>query len=884
MARSLPGLRRWLALLAVGLAIVAAWSMLAGRSPAADPIAAGATPARSRPRPNTPRPSIGWEHEAEADADRSTACGVVLDGATQAAIEGAVVSLRPRAVLGANAMLVPGGGQRSFLERTDAEGQWKLHDVPMASRAWSVAVTAEGYRPQIVSGSGPCDDAPVTVRLEPGGEVLEGTVRDATGGALAGATVQLLASDQFNNGAEQEAALSTSTGDDGGYRISVEPGVYSVVARFPDYADDRRWVRVEATTRQDFALLPGGRIEGTVVRADGGEPVAFARVSMTPRSGLPVTGGEAAALTDAAGRFMIDGIEPGELELHAHAESGRTVAGTVIELGPGGYQTGIELRLEAAPAAYGVVVLRSDPSEPVKGATVLAQSGGATWVSKPTDASGGFVLPALAPGEYQVSVDAVAHVPDHLAATFRVADGDVEGLVLEVDAGATILGQVVDGGPETSVRVEVDLEGVPPAQGMPLIGNAFVSTRCDAEGRFELGPVTPGQLTLVAEDPTRGTGRAQTLVSRDDAPSQLVVIELSAETGIEGRVFDAGSPREGLTIAALRLDRPASIVPPAARVSASQASVRTAAGGSFRHAGLEPGTYLVQVLDASSLLSVEGDPPVVTVTPDSWANVTIDLADRSGVLTGQVVNADGSPVADAVVRASLASLSVERTLTDDNGDFELANLPVGEALRLQVTDANPGGAFVDQDARVGDEVRVEMPRGATLTVTARGLGVGRLSLSGPRAAQHSLTKDGTAQFVRLPEGKYRVEARGEDGYATKTFELNGADASIQLTGEAWATVEGTIAADRVEVEGWTVFAADGTGRVRGHDVQRALLGHATRSAADGTFTVSRVAPHPGELTLMPPDDTAAESFAISIDPKPGQTLDLGEVGSPRSPT
>lgn len=887
MARPFSGLHRWLPLVAVALALVAAWSMFAGDSSPGQAVASVERPFRSRSAPRTARGTASWEEDVRAtEADRSVVCGAIVDDTTEAPIPGAVVSLRPRTARGANAMLVPGGGRRSWVAPADPSGQWRFLDVPLsASKTWSVAVTAEGYRPQVVTGSGSCEGNSLTVRLESGGVVLHGTVRDATGGALAGATVHVGAGDPFANGAEFDASLSTIAGEDGEYRISVEPGVHNVVARFPDYAEDRRWVRVEATTQRDFALLPGGRIEGTVVRGADGNAVAFARVSMTPRGGQPTTGGEAAATTDVAGRFVIEGIEPGELELHAYAESGRTSSGTVLELGPGGYRTGVELRLEAAPAAYGVVVLRSDPSVAVEGATVLAQSGAAAWVSEPTDTSGGFVLPALAPGEYQLSVDAPGYIPNNLAATLRVADGDVEGLVLEVEAGTTVFGQVVEGGSDTSVRVEVDLEGLPPAQGMPRIGNAFVSTRCDAEGRFELGPVTTGELTLVAEDPTRGTGRAQTTASQDGDPP--VLIELSAATGLEGRVFGTDGPREGLRIAAVRLDRPASVVPPTARVSASQASVRTKADGSFRHAGLEPGTYLVQVLDASSVLAVEGEPPVVAVVADTWASTRIELADPSGVLTGQVINADGSPVADAVVRASLPSLSTERTLTDEDGAFEFGGLPVGEGIRLRVTDASPGGTFVDEEAQVGDDVRVQMPRGATLTVMTRDLGVGRLSLSGTSSAQHSMRSNGAAQFVRLPEGKYRLEARGEDGHATTTFELDGSDMSIELTGEAWATVEGTLHADLVEVgEGrrWMVFAADSKGQLRGHDVQRALLGHGARTTADGAFVVSRVAPGPGQLTITPPNEAAGEPITVSIDPKPGQTLDLGEVGSPQAPT
>lgn len=877
MAHPSPSFRRWFILLAVALATVAAWILLGDPAPPTATSTLDDPSARMSARRAARRADPDWEEPPSTDAERSSACGSVVADDTGHAIANAMVTLRPRSRPAADAQLIPGGGRRSLLGHTDADGQWSIDGVPKVTEgAWSVTATAPGYRPLTVHVVEPCERQPTTVRLRRGGLLLHGTVRDATGGALADATVQLVPSEQLSNGAPRFAPLATNTDDDGGYRVSVEPGVYRVSVRFPDYAVERRWVRVASTTQQDFALLPGGRIEGTVVNDDGDDPVPFARVVVTQPSGLPTTGGEATAISDRNGRFVIEGMEPGEFELHAHAREGRTDSGTTIELGPGGYQHDVELRLTSAPAAYGIVVRRADNEAPVQGSTVLARSEAGTWVSKPTAEDGSFVLPALAPGEYQVSVDGSDHVPSQLAATFRVADGDVEGLVLEVDTGTTLEGRVEGGGPETSVRVEVDLEGLTPAEGMPLIGNAFASARCDVDGNFELGPITPGPVAVVAEDPIRGSGRTLLTVRADhDTP---VLIELSAATGIEGRVLEGGEPREGLTVAAVRVDRPASVVPPPAKVSAGQAPVLTDADGAFRHAGLDPGTYQVQIVDASSVLAVEGDPPLVEIAAGGWSSVTIELADRSGLLLGQVVDADGAPVADAVVRATLASLSTERTLTDDNGEFELANLPTGDALQLRVTDANPGGAFVDQEARVGDEVRVQMPRGATLTVTAHGLGVGQLSLRGPRSARHALSDEGTAQFVRLPEGTYQLEARGEDGYASKELELDGSDRTVALSSEDWATVEGTLSATLGDVEGWMVFAADGDGRVRGHALQRALLGHGTRTDAEGAFSMSRVAPRPGSLTFTPPNESDAAPFTVSIAPHPGRTLDLGDVG------
>ena len=204
----------------------------------------------------------------------------------------------------------------------------------------------------------------------------------------------------------------------------------------------------------------------------------------------------------------------------------------------------------------------------------------------------------------------------------------------------------------------------------------------------------------------------------------------------------------------------------------------------------------------------------------------------------------------------------------------LDELTADENVRLRVTDAAPGGTFVDRTARVGETVVVELPRGATLTVDTEGIGVGQLALQGPRSARHSLA---AAQFVRLPEGAYRLEARGEDGHAIATVELDGRDKAVSLEGDAWATVEGILSSEVGDVEGWMVFVADSDTRVRVHALNRALLGYGSRTDADGSFSVSRVPPRRGALTLTPPHGSHARSITVSVDPRPGHTLDLGEV-------
>ncbi len=146
------------------------------------------------------------------------------------------------------------------------------------------------------------------------------------------------------------------TDEEGTYEIrDVEPGPIRLLVSHPDYATREVGANVKRTGRADRALeLPPvdlqepGRVEGQVVNSRG-EPVRGARVAVgLAPAFLPVGVTPPSTTTsDAQGRFVLEGLSPGTIDLEAYApdvgrgaasgvtiDSGRTTGDVTISLVP----------------------------------------------------------------------------------------------------------------------------------------------------------------------------------------------------------------------------------------------------------------------------------------------------------------------------------------------------------------------------------------------------------------------------------------------------------------------------------------------------------------------------------------------------------------------
>lgn len=169
-----------------------------------------------------------------------------------------------------------------------------------------------------------------------------------------------------------------------------------------------------------LAAEPAGRIEGQVLHALTGEPVA--KVTVTVQSDNPFPWG-ASVLSNATGHFAFDKLTPGIYGLHA-AKSGFLSRRHANRQGKGDLPAIKVVDGEALPpatlwlhpsATLGGKVLDED-SEPMDSVLVTAWRrnflrGKANWIrlaSSHTNAAGEFVLSDLEPGVYYVSAETEA--------------------------------------------------------------------------------------------------------------------------------------------------------------------------------------------------------------------------------------------------------------------------------------------------------------------------------------------------------------------------------------------------------------------------------------------------------------------------------------------
>ena len=251
-----------------------------------------------------------------------------------------------------------------------------------------------------------------------------------------------------------------------------------------------------------FHLRRPRRVSGQVVRA--GAPVAGARVST--ESGEEDSRLE--VLTDAAGRFSLEGLEPllrYELIATRDALGARTRIDFVTGEDPPrllAERTDITLELEPAVEVKGVV--RDQAGQPIEGVMVTlwqgqgedAESVSMEW----TDAEGRYHLGPMAPGKLRIELSATSHVsPEDHEAVFQAGtstvdfvlermDEEEEGEDAEPDSARerrpSLVGEVVDELDAPVPHAEVTLwTEAEEAHGE---WRMYTATKTDARGHFSL--------------------------------------------------------------------------------------------------------------------------------------------------------------------------------------------------------------------------------------------------------------------------------------------------------------------------------------------------------------------------------------------------------------
>jgi hypothetical protein len=404
-----------------------------------------------------------------------------------------------------------------------------------------------------------------------GGGALEGRIVDAQDRPVIGARV-------FVSATRGSLERATRTASDGTFAFAALPDAVSLTTSVDgdDQPDIRMVIAIPERGRKEVTIRlpePRGPLAITVVD-DRDFPIGAAQISASSLSAdLPL---RATVFTDAHGDALLKRARglPLRIEAIAPGHAPRVVTADA---------SSDSLRIELAPAetATGDVVAAHD-GDAIAGADVTLYTDLGVRRTR-TDARGAFVVNELAPGGASLRVRAAGFA----AASRLVSIPDSAGLRafamprVELTAEGVVEGDVVDehGDPVAGARVARDHAPTWLVVGASAEGEAVT----DARGRFTLGELPEGTMTLEAYAPDLGRGRLDGVKVASGRTTLDVHITLGQGKVEPGR---PGAPAAGGSIAVTlgETGDPVQVV-----------VVSVAAGSEAEHAGLVPGDIVLAV-------------------------------------------------------------------------------------------------------------------------------------------------------------------------------------------------------------------------------------------------------------------------------------------------
>jgi protocatechuate 3,4-dioxygenase beta subunit len=550
---------------------------------------------------------------------------------------------------------------------------------------------------------------------------VTGTIRDADGTPIPGATVCAEASQSELLGAGDRLPKCSKSERDGHYRLDgLWPVSTSIHAGAPQFIP-ARWsergagrprseLRLHAGEERreiDITLVRGGVPVRGVVKDIGGGVVEDALVTSGAASGVFPDVALTVARTDAEGRFEL-WAKPGALSLLASAEGyapARTSAGAPTELAT--------IFMTPESVITGTVV-HVETNTPVAGVTVRASGNG--YGETISDADGFFRIASLTPGRYDLEAQADELYGESAERIHLGLAESAEGVVVEVHPAFVVAGKVViveTQAPCSEGRVTLERDGQRFTGPLDEQGETLV--RAVLPGEYKVQVYCTDQVSEPEYEP---------IVVADQSH---VGLEWKVHTGlsIRGVVVDSNAaPVVGVRIYASP-KMGASADPRSQQTSGM--SPMTQSDGSFELGGLLPGSYELNTWsDKHPQLA---QPELVTLGEAGLDGVRLVLP-ATGRLVGIVHDERGGVVSGVTVQASSLArtgMMPSSARTGDDGRFELAQLETGSYRVLaQVNWSNSMRAPGTGDDDIQGELVEIVANGETqveLIVESRTLGI-----------------------------------------------------------------------------------------------------------------------------------------------------------------
>lgn len=600
------------------------------------------------------------EISREAESDLGT---VVLEPAL--VLRGRVIDVEGRPLAGAKIFVgapYPGG---EAVAGTD--GAFEVGHLPRG-RTLRLSASHEGYQ-RISVEVVPTENAePVELVMSRGG-TLRGRVVDAAGRPASGAAVSVegrTASGRFSRGLEADV--------EGQFTYSGAPGPVTVRAGSPEGWTEPVEVTLETrrTKEVELVLRPGATLEGRVLDADeiGVADVSVSLERTTAGGGKPkgFRFGRSSAVSDGAGRFALKGLAPGIYLLRAYHPDFE-VATEEVELEPQDVRRErIRLgpRIER-PSIRGRVM---DPNgRGVGGAGIRIWKPDAWMTTEPSSPDGSFRVRVPGPGTYELTAIHGAHGQSP-ATEVEVAAVDVDGVVLELAAGARVHGRIIGLGPRDLGRLNIRANDAEGGFGLGQVG---------ADGSYDIRGLTAGQWTVEA---TLGRSRQvrETVTLSGAGDVALLDLEFPKGYRLRGVVLLEGQALAGAQVS----------------LSCADGSPLTGLDGRFAFDYVAPGPCEIRVgVPGSPALGVRRE---LEIAEDEDVALEIESASLDGTVVDAVTGAPLTGVEIDLLRdADEHGRGVDSTRTDAIGRFAFPRLAAGR-WRIRATAEGYGVAVKAVDA------------------------------------------------------------------------------------------------------------------------------------------------------------------------------------------
>ena len=621
------------------------------------------------------------------------------------------------------------------LATTAEDGTFSIEHAPAAGRR-IVARAGDRIAAQLVGR-----ERRFLLRVGPAATIA-GSLRDGkSGAAIAGARVTA-AAPRYDG---PDAGGWTITDDKGNFAIAgLAGGEYELTAVHPGYATPRLIVNAPAgrSSRKVLYTSALARVAGSVID-DGARGVAGAAISVR-RVGGDVVATPAAvrtperAVTAPDGRFLVRTAEEGTIQLDARKSGYPAAHSGIVRVAAGARTAGITITIPRGLALTGRVITRE--KRPIADAAVAASGEEAVR----TKADGTFAL-RLSEGAHDITVVAAGFAPRTLRA--------------EVSAGAAPLEVTLEPGVEVSGRVT---RGGAPVDGVDVFVVGGVDpppVQSDADGRFRVGDLAPGEVRLAFKKPSELIQATRTVT----APAHDVEVNLPAGGRIAGHVLDKATHRP-VTSFDVGVSRggAALMVTPVMRAFTSD-------DGTFSIDGVPVGSHTLAVSAPGYAMA-----RVPNVSVESGKSVDdVEVALERGVrVSGHVTGPDGGALGGVLVRidptASTRGATVNDpfALTDPDGEYALESVDEGPTtlafsrsglatVRKTVTLSGPSAKV---DAQLGAGAQI-----LGMVVLDSGAPVANAEVRARSAAEATeratLTDDsGTFAMAGVAAGHYEVTA------------------------------------------------------------------------------------------------------------------------------